>query len=181
MEKDIIKEGQEELKRSLLVMNYDMRKTLSENTEVIIEQNNEKYFETRIKQILKYPEKISVFKPSIGQTQIKAAQVINQGVSGLRNADKSEAVNYSIDRGFNTLEELLGLSKKYKESYGESLLDALEGEWFAGGDDRVIEKGVRLAKEVCNQPRRYGSNMDGEKRYKEWCTPVSDNELKYRF
>ena len=181
MEKDIIKEGQEELKRSLLVMNYDMRKTLSENTEVIIEQNNEKYFETRIKQILKYPEKISVFKPSIGQTQIKAAQVINQGVSGLRNADKSEAVNYSIDRGFNTLEELLGLSKKYKESYGESLLDALEGEWFAGGDDRVIEKGVRLAKEVCNQPKRYGSNMDGEKRYKEWCTPVSDNELKYRF
>ncbi len=181
MEKDIIKEGQEELKRSLLVMNYDMRKTLSENTEVIIEQNNEKYFETRIKQILKYPEKISVFKPSIGQTQIKAAQVINQGVSGLRNADKSEAVNYSIDKGFNTLEELLGLSKKYKESYGESLLDALEGEWFAGGDDRVIEKGVRLAKEVCNQPRRYGSNMDGEKRYKEWCTPVSDNELKYRF
>lgn len=181
MEKDIIKEGQEELKRSLLVMNYDMRKTLSENTEVIIEQNNEKYFEIRIKQILKYPEKISVFKPSIGQTQIKAAQVINQGVSGLRNADKSEAVNYSIDKGFNTLEELLGLSKKYKESYGESLLDALEGEWFAGGDDRVIEKGVRLAKEVCNQPRRYGSNMDGEKRYKEWCTPVSDNELKYRF
>ena len=181
MEKDIIKEGQEELKRSLLVMNYDMRKTLSENTEVIIEQNNEKYFETRIKQILKYPEKISVFKPSIGQTQIKAAQVINQGVSGLRNANKSEAVNYSIDKGFNTLEELLGLSKKYKESYGESLLDALEGEWFAGGDDRVIEKGVRLAKEVCNQPRRYGSNMDGEKRYKEWCTPVSDNELKYRF
>lgn len=181
MEKDIIKEGQEELKRSLLVMNYDMRKTLSENTEVIIEQNNEKYFETRIKQILKYPEKISVFKPSIGQTQIKAAQVIHQGVSGLRNADKSEAVNYSIDKGFNTLEELLGLSKKYKESYGESLLDALEGEWFAGGDDRVIAKGIRLAKEVCNQPRRYGSNMDGEKRYKEWCTPVSDNELKYRF
>ena len=128
--------------------------------------NNQKYFEIKIKQILKYPEKISVFKPVIGQTQIKAAQAINQGVSGLRNADKSETVNYS---------------KKYKESYGESLLDALEGEWFAGGDDRVIEKGVRLAKELCNQPRKYGSNMDGEKRHKEWCTPVSDNQLKYGF
>jgi len=181
MENDIIKEGQEELIQSLLVMNYDMKKTLSENIEIINEQNNQKYFEIRIKQILKYPEKISVFKPVIGQNQIKAAHLINQGVSGLRNADKSERVNYSIDKGFNTLEELLGLSKKYKESYGESLLDALEGEWFAGGDDRVIEKGVGLAKELCNQPRKYGSNMDGEKRLKEWCTPVSDNQLKYGF
>ena len=181
MEKNIIKEGQEELIKSLLVMNYDMKKTLSENIEIINEQNNQKYFEIKIKQILKYPEKISVFKPVIGQTQIKAAQAINQGVSGLRNADKSETVNYSIDKGFNTLEELLGLSKKYKESYGESLLDALESECFAGGDDIVIENGVRLAKELCNQPRKYGSNMDGEKRHKEWCTPVSDNQLKYGF
>lgn len=174
MERDIIKEGQEELRRSLLMMNYDMKKTLSENTEVISEQSNEEYFKIRIKQILKYPEKISSFKPVIGQTQIKAAQTLNQGVTGLASSAKSTAVNYSIDKGFNTLEELLGLSKKYKESYGESLLDALEGEWFAGGDDRVIEKGIRLAKQLCNNPKK-------DKKYNEWCKPVSTNKLKYGF
>ena len=49
MERDIIKEGQEELRRSLLMMNYDMKKTLSENTKVISEQSNEEYFKIRIK------------------------------------------------------------------------------------------------------------------------------------
>ena len=40
MSKEIIKEGQEALKRALLMMNYDMKKTLTENVEVISEQAN---------------------------------------------------------------------------------------------------------------------------------------------
>lgn len=40
MSKEIIKEGQEALKRALLMMNYDMKKTLTENVEVVSEQAN---------------------------------------------------------------------------------------------------------------------------------------------
>ena len=51
--KEILEEGKEALNRTLLMMNYDMKKTLSENIEIINEQNNQKYFEIKIKQILK--------------------------------------------------------------------------------------------------------------------------------
>lgn len=172
MERDIIKEGQEELKRSLLMMNYDMKKTLSENTEVITEQSSDDYFKVRIQQILEYPEKIKVFTPVVGPTQIKAANVIKNAVTGL--GTKFSDVNYSIDNGFKTLEELLGISKKYKESYGESLLDALSGEWFSGGETRVINKGVRLAKKLCNNPNK-------DSKYNEWCKVINPNKLKYGF
>ena len=39
--KKILEEGKEALNRTLLMMNYDMKKTLTENVEVINEQANE--------------------------------------------------------------------------------------------------------------------------------------------
>jgi hypothetical protein len=145
-----INEGLEELKRSLLVMNYDTNKTLSENAELINESTPEEYFDIRIRQILDYPELIKEFTPVIGNTQVKAAKAIKE------------------------LNELLGLSKKYKESYGESLLSALGGEWFSSGESRIINRGIGLAKKLCNTKPR-------DKKYDKWCTVVDTKKVKYGF
>lgn len=167
-----INEGLEELKRSLLVMNYDTNKTLSENAELINESTPEEYFDIRIRQILDYPELVKDFTPVIGNTQVKAAEAIKNAVTGLGTS--FEGVNYSIDNGFKSLNEFLGLSKKYKESYGESLLAALGEELFSSGESRIINRGIGLAEKLCNAKPR-------DKKYDKWCTVVDTKKVKYGF
>jgi hypothetical protein len=68
----------------------------------------------------------------------------------------------------------LGLSKKYKESYGESLLSALDGELFSSGESRIINRGIGLAEKLCNAKPR-------DKKYDKWCTVVDTKKVKYGF
>jgi hypothetical protein len=170
--KYFIKEGNEELQKALLLMKYDSNKTLSENTILIKESSEDEYFNVRVRQILDYPEKIKEFKPIIGDLQNKAAKAIYNSVKGIGTS--FEGVNYSIENGFKTLEELLGLSQKYKRTYGESLLSALSGEMFSSGESKIVNKGVELSKKFCNLPNR-------DKKYDNWCKVIDTKKLKYGF
>ena len=67
MEKYSLNEGNESLKRILLMMNYDNKKTLEENTKVIFEQ------EEAGDLINKYGKKMGVTLPSDLATQATAA------------------------------------------------------------------------------------------------------------
>ena len=125
MEKYNLNEGNEALNRALLMMKYDSAKTLNENVIMLLEgDNTDDYYEYKIKQLLKYPETHKVFKPSLTEKGKLAAKAINNSISGLGTDLKG--VNHAIDNGFSTLEELIGISKFYKETYNNSLFSDLK-------------------------------------------------------
>ena len=58
MKKYDLNEGNEALKRVLLMMKYDNKKTLVENTELIFEQTEDEYFGNLAKSFMAHPEQI---------------------------------------------------------------------------------------------------------------------------
>lgn len=171
MEKYNLNEGNEALNRALLMMKYDNSKTLNENVNMLLESDNtDDYYEYKIEQLLEYPETHKTFTPKLTNEGKLAAKAINNSISGLGTDLKG--VNHSIDNGFKTLEELVGISKFYKETYGNSLFSDLQGEVFSFGLSRITDKGVDLAKKVCLSPTTTN---------KKWCAVTSVEKQKYGF
>lgn len=171
MEKYDLNEGNDALKRVLLMMKYDNSKTLNENVNILLEgDNTDDYYEYKIEQLLEYPETHKVFKPSLTEKGKLVAKAINDSISGLGTDLKG--VNHAIDNGFSTLEELVGISKFYKETYNNSLFSDLKGEVFSFGPSRITDKGIELAKKTCLTPTITN---------KKWCTVTSVEKQKYGF
>jgi len=171
MEKYDLNEGNEALNRVLLMMKYNNKKTLTENKKLLSEEMSEDdYFEYKIQQILEHPETHKTFVTKLTDKGKLVAKAINESVSGL--GTNLKGVNHSIDKGFSTLEELVGISKYYKETYGNSLYSDLRGEVFSLGLSRITDKGVELAKKTCITQTPIN---------KKWCTPTSVEQQKYGF
>jgi hypothetical protein len=160
---------QESLERVKLMMKYDSSKTLNENKEIIFEQSidKSKYFRTAAKSIMKYPSQINGLKFGKPTVDVNTAVTsIKKAVSGV--GTDFHGLDYVLQNGFSSINNSMGIIKAY-ESTGESLFDALNSEWFAGGTTgKIIDKVATQLTVWCNSnPKVY------------ICIPKSEDELKY--
>jgi hypothetical protein len=90
----------------------------------------------------------------------KAIKGIGRDISGL---------DYVIDKTFNKLSDSMSLIKTYPEVNGETLYDAIDGEWFSGGIMKtIVNKITSQLKTWCT------SNPQ-----KEICKVKSKEQMKY--
>ena len=168
-----IKEGQESLKRALLMMNYKLDKTLNEN---INEATKMIRFLTP-DVVLKMPEELTnqlTGLPKANQDKIETIiKVINDAVSGV--GTNKEALSRAIknDNTFNSLQRSLAISSAYKKNYGESLGDALDNELTTYGLKDELNKKIQT------QIDQYCAGV-GQKN-KKWCEMKPEGEIKYGF
>lgn len=160
---------QEALERVKLMMKYDSSKTLNENREIIFEQTIDaaKYFQTVAKSIMNNPTQISSLK--FGKPTVN----INTAVNSIKNAVNGvgtdyHGLDYVLQNGFSSINNSMGIIKAYV-STGESLFDALNGEWFASGTrGKIITKVATQLTEWCKSNSKLNI-----------CIPKSEDELKY--
>jgi hypothetical protein len=123
---------EESLKEIKLRMIYDSSKTLNENVNVIKEQADLGYFETAVKSIMNKPAQVQNLNFGSSTINVKqAATALKDAVTGL-GTDRY-GINYVIEKGFNNIANSMAIIKMYPAIAGESLYDALNGEWFDGG------------------------------------------------
>jgi hypothetical protein len=141
MEKFNLNEGNEALKRVLLMMKYDNKKTLVENTNLLLEQTEDEYFTNLVKSFMAHPDQIpNIFgnptiKPEVNAKAFFRAisNDTKRGIGSItRDMDANQGLPDIISKTFNTLPNSVAMIKTYPSVGGESLWDALEGEWFAG-------------------------------------------------
>ena len=171
MEKYDINEGNEALKRVLLMMNYNSKKTLVENTELIFEQTSDEYFTNLAKSFMAHPEQIpNIFgnptiKPEVNAKAFFGAisNVMNKtrGVTGMfRDMDPNQGLPSIISKTFNSLPNSIAMFKVYPSVGGESLWDALQGEWFADDlKDSVINPVKTQIQTWCKDPKNSKNNL----------------------
>jgi len=108
--KEILEEGKEALQRSLLMMKYDMKKTLTENVEVINEQGNE---DQEIANLL--------YSGAHGSPGTKEKNLID-GFSKIKNANQYQSVEklYAAYGREKTLQDML------RSELGSDDLDVIE-------------------------------------------------------
>ena len=161
--------AQESLERVKLMMKYDSSKTLNENKEIIFEQvvNSSEYFRTVVKSIMNTPTQIGSLKfgkPTINVTT--AVNSIKKAVDGI--GTDTHGLDYVLQNGFSSINNSMGIIKEYP-SAGESLFDALNNEWFAGGTkDKIVTKVATQLTEWCKSNPKVNI-----------CIPKSEDELKY--
>jgi hypothetical protein len=105
MSKEIVKEGKEALERALLMMKYDMKKTLTENVEVVSEQTamtDQEIEDRRIGNLIS--------KASYGMGTDEDA--IIDGFGQIKNVDQFNRINNNY--------------KKYNQDYGGGTYTSLE-------------------------------------------------------
>lgn len=130
MEKYDINEGNEALKRVLLMMKYDDKKTLTENTSLLLEQNEDEYFNTIVKGYMKNPNKMTINYGNPTIDPKKNAEAFQKAIEGV-GRDIS-GLDYVISKTFNKLSDSMSIIKIYPEVNNETLYDAIDGEWFSG-------------------------------------------------
>jgi len=166
-----INEGQESLKRALLMMSYKLDKTLNEN---INESSKMLRFLTPDVVLYKPEAVINLMGlPKANTKNVdKIVQTINDAISG---AGTGDGLYYAISNtdAFNTLERSILISSKYKSSYGESLGDAMEGEWFATKSRATLNKILQTL--IDNYCASTGKNN------KKWCEIKPEGQVKYGF
>jgi hypothetical protein len=165
MEKYDINEGNEALKRVLLMMKYDDKKTLTENTSLLLEQNEDEYFTNLIKSYMAHPEAIpNVFgNPTIKPAEnakaffsaISNAMNKTRGITGIaRDMDTEQGLPFIISKTFTSLPNSFAMFKAYPSVGGESLWDALEGEWFAGDLKKSVIDPIKTQLQTwCQDPK----------------------------
>jgi hypothetical protein len=170
MEKYDINEGNEALKRVLLMMKYDDKKTLTENTSLLLEQNNGdlEYFEIVVQSIMKNPNQIKNINFGIPTNNFKtAANAIKKSVDGVGTT--FGGLNYVLLSGFTNITNSIAIIKYYPTIGGESIYDALNEELFAGGSvNKIVTKVANQLMEWCSNKPTIGI-----------CQPKSEDELKY--
>jgi len=171
MEKFNLNEGNEALKRVLLMMKYDNKKTLVENAGLLLEQNENEYFANLVKSYMSHPETIpNVFgnptiKPEVNAKAFFSAisNAINKtrGITGIaRDTDPSQGLPFIIKKTFDSLPNSMAMFKAYPSVGGESLWEALEGEWFAGDlKDSVINPVKSQLQTWCQDTKNKKNNF----------------------
>ena len=153
-----------------LRMIYDSSKTLNENKKIVNEQNTDdlSYFETATKSIMKTPSQISGINFGNPTANVKAAaNAIKQSISGV--GTDFHGLDYILQNGFNNISNSMSIIKNYPSIGGESLFDALNGEWFAGGKmNKIVSDVSNQLMEWCRTKQNIGI-----------CKPKSEDELKY--
>jgi hypothetical protein len=158
----------EALEKIKLHMKYDTSKTLNENTELLKEDDSQ-YWATVATSIMDKPDQIksiSFGNPTVDVNQ--ACTTIKKAVTGV-GTDK-DAINYIADNAFKDIANSIAIIKKYPEiSGGESLYDALNNEWFAGGAKKnMIGKVASQIMQWCVSHQKLSI-----------CKPKTAEELKY--
>jgi hypothetical protein len=171
MEKYTLNEGTEALNRVRLMMGYDSKKTLVENTSLLLEQNEDEYFTNLVKSYMAHPEAIpNVFgKPTITpEVNAKAffgaiSNKLNKtrGITGIaRDMDPAQGLPFIISKTFTSLPNSFAMFKSYPAVGGESLWDALEGEWFAGDlKDSIINPVKTQLQTWCKDPKHKKNDL----------------------
>ena len=160
---------EEALERVKLMKSYDMSKTLNENKVVIFEQsvNPDEYFSTIVKGYMKNPNKMTINYGNPTIDPKKNAEAFQKAIKGI-GRDIS-GLDYVIDKTFNKLSDSMSLIKTYPEVNGETLYDAIDGEWFSGGIMKtIVNKITSQLKTWCT------SNPQ-----KEICKVKSKEQMKY--
>ena len=144
MKKRIITEGKEALERTLLMMNYDMKKTLTENVEVISEQEN----------VGGNPEDLQIAI----KLRKATTDILGTDESGLEDALNSIKDKAQYDR----VNALMPKYSKYK-----SIQDALNNEFETDNLDEVIKLKDILSKKGVNLTyKTYVDLNSGDTKYK---------------
>jgi hypothetical protein len=144
MKKRIITEGKEALERTLLMMNYDMKKTLTENVEVISEQEN----------VGGNPEDLQIAI----KLRKATTDVLGTDESGLEDALNSIKDKAQYDR----VNALMPKYSRYK-----SIQDALNNEFETDNLDEVIKLKDILSKKGVNLTyKTYVDLNSGDTKYK---------------
>jgi len=161
---------EEALQAIKLRMNYDSSKTLNENKDLVTEQasSNLEYFKTAAKSLMNDPSQIKSINFGNPTTNVKnAVTAIKNSVSGV--GTDLHGLDYILQKGFNNISNSIAIIKSYPETGGESLFDALNGEWFAGGTvDKIVNQVATQLMGWCNGKKNIGI-----------CTPKTNDELKY--
>jgi hypothetical protein len=169
MEKYKLNEGNDSLKKILLMMKYNNKKTLSENVGVISEQSNFDYFTEIVKSFMKYPKKFSI---NVGSPTIdtkKHSEAIYKSIN--RVGRDKELRTYIIPKTFNTFANSVSVIKTYPSIGGESIYDAIHGEWFSSNVMNDITSRVsKQLQEWCSIEENKKNNI---------CTVKSKEQLKY--
>lgn len=159
---------EESLQRVKLMMEYNLSKTYTENKTVIQEQANDEYFKTVAESIMNDPSQVKNIdfgNPTINVAQ--ACQSLYKAIDGLGTT--TSGISYIVDSAFKTIADTIAIIKKYPEVGGESLYDALEGEWFIGSTkNKVIGKIASQMQSWCQTKTNIGI-----------CTPKTADELKW--
>jgi hypothetical protein len=168
MKKFVITEEEKERISSL----YNLQNVTINLNEEVTDFNStdaDKYFKTRSLQIMEYPEKI----PTVTGFEQNVVRAVTDGIAeGVKGVGRdTEQLSYLISKGFATFPNSVEICKKYKNEKGESLLDAVEGEWFSGGIKENIQNRIANSmKNWCSQPDNSKNGL---------CVIKSENELKY--
>ena len=162
---------EEALQRVKLMMNYDSSKTLNENKNIIFEQvtNADEYFKSIVKGYMAYPEKITINYGTPTIDPKKNAEAFQKAISGI-GRDIS-GLEYVINKTFNKLPDSIAVIKSYKDVTGESLYDAIDGEWFSGNIMKTI------VGKISSQLKTWCSVPVNSKQ--EICKVKSKEEIKY--
>ena len=169
MEKYDLNEGNEALKRVLLMMKYDNKKTLVENTSLIFEQTDVEYFDTVVKSYMKNPQNITINYGSPKIDPIKNAQAFQKAIGGIGR--EISGLDYIINKTFNNISDSISMFKAYPEVAEESLYDAIEGEWFSGNLMKtIVNKVSTQMKSWCSLPANSKQEI---------CIIKSKEEIKY--
>jgi hypothetical protein len=160
----------EALNEIRLRMIYDSSKTLNENKKIVNEQNTDDllYFETAAKSIMKNPTQIKNINFGNPTANVKAAtKAIKNSVEGI--GTDFRGLDYVLKNGFNNVSNSMSIIKNYPNIGGESLFDALNGEWFAGGSmTKIVNTVAEQLMEWCKTKQNINI-----------CKPKSEDELKY--
>jgi hypothetical protein len=161
--------AEEALNEIKLRMVYDSSKTLNENKRMINEQveGDLEYFKTVAKSLMNRPSQIEKVDFGNPTANVKsAAEAIKKSVTNV--GTDFHGLDYVLQNGFNSINNTMGIIKAY-ESTGESLFDALNSEWFAGGTTgKIIDKVATQLTEWCKSNPKVNI-----------CIPKSKDELKY--
>jgi hypothetical protein len=168
---------QESLERVKLMMKYDISKTLNENKDIIFEQSDFDYFSEVVKSYMKYPESIPninfgsvTIEPTL-RVQEFAKAISPKKTLGLGRDTKG--IDYNINETLTTLPNSFSFFKKYFEINGESLYDAIDGEWFSGKImNNVVSKVSSQLKKWCEGQNNKKNNV---------CVVKTKERLKYGF
>lgn len=176
----------ESLNRMKLYMNYDSKKTLSENYKNINEQDMmdsstysvtpgeesksdpKEWFKLVAKSYMNKPENIKTNFGSPSQKVKERVASFNKAISGLGRDDKG--LEYIITNSFTNVADSIGFLKTYPEVNGESLYKAIEGEWYS---DKLMNTVINV---VSSQIAEWCSKNPKQ----SICQPKTKQQLQYK-
>lgn len=188
MEKYDLNEGTESLNRSLLLMKYNTKKTLTENldeqpksvvnTAVSVRPNFSEtelleWFKKVALDFMKKPEIINQNFGNVTGDVTKRVKSFNDAISKkgrfgipLPGRDQS-GVDYVISSSFKSLPDTIEFLKKYPDVNGETFYDAITGEWFSGLEKRMTDLISKQLKTWCVTNPKVS-----------FCIPKTEEQLK---